>query len=166
MTFDKGEPYRLDWGHWNNETGVEPMDLEEYFGFVYQLTFNDGRTYIGRKRFHTRRRLPPLKGKKRARIKYGPSKWRSYSSSSRTVHDRLLGDPECIVRRDIIGIFSSASTLNLGETTAICLGRIYLGDRGRPLNERIEAVRGGYRATDGDADQLTSIVRRYSAGGG
>jgi len=51
-------------------------------GFVYVITNNtDGKMYIGKKQFHSKTKLPPLKGKKRKRIVIKESDWMSYYES-------------------------------------------------------------------------------------
>ena len=54
-------------------------------GFVYIITDNDGKKYIGQKRFFSKRKLPPLKGKTRKRTKIVESDWKSYFGSSENV---------------------------------------------------------------------------------
>ena len=60
--------------------------IEDYVGFVYQITdkTND-KKYIGKKGLISKRRLPPLKGKKRRRIKIIETEWQDYYGSSETV---------------------------------------------------------------------------------
>ena len=60
--------------------------IEDYVGFVYQITdkTND-KKYIGKKGLISKRRLPPLKGKKRRRIKIIETDWQDYYGSSETV---------------------------------------------------------------------------------
>lgn len=58
------------------------FDINDYVGFVYKITLSDGRFYIGRKNFFSKKTLKPLKGKKRSRIVYKESDWKTYQSSS------------------------------------------------------------------------------------
>ena len=69
------------WIH--NEELFEPAQLEDWAGFVYLITeLDNGKKYIGKKNFWSTRRLPPLKGKTRRRVKKIESDWRSYYGSS------------------------------------------------------------------------------------
>ena len=52
-------------------------------GFVYKITnTKTNEFYIGKKILHHKRTLPPLKGKKRRRVKYIESDWKKYMGSS------------------------------------------------------------------------------------
>ena len=55
----------------------------EYIGFVYCITDkSNGKKYIGKKLFQSKRKLPPLKGKTRKRTVIKESDWQSYFGSS------------------------------------------------------------------------------------
>jgi hypothetical protein len=72
---------------YNNEP-FEPNEefLKNYVGFVYEVEDKDnGKKYIGKKKFWTKRRLPPLKGKKNRRVKIDESDWKTYCGSSEEV---------------------------------------------------------------------------------
>lgn len=81
--------------HWSYKG--EPFDPEyediDHAGFVYIIHNTlDGRKYVGKKRFHQKRRLKPLKGKKLGRIRITESNWREYTGSSEFLNadiDRL-----------------------------------------------------------------------------
>lgn len=61
-------------------------DIGKYVGFVYLITdLVNGKRYIGKKVFHSKRKLPPLKGQKRRRSKVTESDWQDYFSSSDTI---------------------------------------------------------------------------------
>ena len=65
-----------------------------YIGFVYEVTDNlTGKKYIGKKLLLSTRRLPPLKGKKKKRIKIVQSDWVTYYGSSETVKSLVLERP-------------------------------------------------------------------------
>ena len=69
-----------------NEQPFEPAQLEEWAGFVYLITdLENGKKYVGKKSFWSTRRLPPLKGQKRKRVKKSESDWQSYHGSSEQV---------------------------------------------------------------------------------
>jgi hypothetical protein len=55
-------------------------------GFVYEITdLRNGKKYIGKKGFWSKRSLPPLKGKKRRRTVIKESDWKEYYGSSEEV---------------------------------------------------------------------------------
>lgn len=57
--------------------------LSEYVGFVYCITEKStSKKYIGKKFFWSTRRLPPLKGKTRKRVKKVESDWKNYFGSN------------------------------------------------------------------------------------
>jgi hypothetical protein len=60
--------------------------IEDNVGFVYVLTDkSNNKKYVGKKIFVSKRRLPPLKGKKRKRTKIVESDWQTYYGSSEEV---------------------------------------------------------------------------------
>jgi hypothetical protein len=62
----------------------------EYVGFVYCITDkSNGKKYIGKKLFQSKRKLPPLKGKTRRRTTIKESDWRTYYGSSDEVREIL-----------------------------------------------------------------------------
>ena len=69
----------MDTGHWKVYQAV-PGDA---FGFIYEIvnTIN-GKKYIGKKQMKRKIRRLPLKGKKRKRVDYVDSDWRTYTGSS------------------------------------------------------------------------------------
>lgn len=70
--------------HYNSEI-FDPTEefLKPYVGFVYCITeIETGKKYIGKKFFWSTRRLPPLKGKTRKRIKTVQSDWMKYYGSN------------------------------------------------------------------------------------
>lgn len=75
----------MDTGHWTYD-GNE-SDLEGKLGFVYMLTHRkSGRKYVGIKQMRSKFRRPPLKGKKRKRVAWKETDWKTYTSSSERVH--------------------------------------------------------------------------------
>ena len=69
----------MDTGHWK-VYGPVPEDA---FGFIYEITnLTNGRKYIGKKQMKRKIRRLPLKGKKRKRIDFKESDWKSYIGSS------------------------------------------------------------------------------------
>jgi len=67
-----------------------PKDIESYEGFVYLITnLINGKKYIGKKFFWSRRELKPLKGKKRKRISIVESDWRDYYGSCNKLNEDI-----------------------------------------------------------------------------
>lgn len=57
--------------------------IGDYMGFVYVITDKSNeKKYVGKKLFKSKRRLPPLKGKTRRRIKVVETDWQDYFGSS------------------------------------------------------------------------------------
>jgi hypothetical protein len=57
--------------------------IGDYIGFVYVITdVTNGKKYIGKKIFKSKRKLQPLKGKTRRRTKVAESDWQDYFGSS------------------------------------------------------------------------------------
>ena len=64
---------------------------EGFIGFVYIIeNLKNDKKYIGKKLWITKQKLPPLKGKKRKRIRTVSTDWRNYYGSS----EELLRDVE------------------------------------------------------------------------
>lgn len=61
-------------------------DIGGHIGFVYIITdLSNGKKYIGKKKFQSKTRKPPLKGKTRRRIVVKESDWMDYYGSSEEV---------------------------------------------------------------------------------
>jgi len=76
----------MEWTY--NDKPFDPTEefLADYQGFVYELEeLSTGKKYIGKKFFWSTRRLPPLKGKTRRRVKKVQSDWKDYYGSSEEV---------------------------------------------------------------------------------
>ena len=70
--------------YFNNKI-FEPThdELSSWVGFVYELEDkSNGKKYIGKKLLWSKRRLPPLKGKKRKRTQIKESDWKDYYGSN------------------------------------------------------------------------------------
>lgn len=79
----------MELNHWTFEN--KPFTQEDadkkveegYLGFIYEITdTQNNKKYIGKKLLISKRRLPPLKGKKRKRLKIVNSDWETYYGSS------------------------------------------------------------------------------------
>lgn len=75
----------MNLGHWTYDGDV-PI---EAFGFIYEITGPNGKKYIGKKQMQTKQKRPPLKGKKRKRIRVVETKWREYTGSSEMLNESI-----------------------------------------------------------------------------
>lgn len=104
----------MDWLY-NNKTFTSE-DIGDHVGFVYMVTdISNNMKYIGKKNFWSRRRLPPLKGKKRKRIKITESDWKTYHGSSEMVKGILAEHGEERFHREILHLCMSKGELNYIE---------------------------------------------------
>ena len=105
--------------HWKHEGEIynpEYADIE-HAGFIYLITNKEtGMKYIGRKRFHKKRRLPPLKGRKNKRIRITESDWRDYCSSSEDVKADIKTQGKDNFDFEIISFHINFTELNYHET--------------------------------------------------
>lgn len=104
----------MEWTYNNKPFTSE--DIGEYYGFIYRITnLTNGHDYIGRKYFITKRKLPPLKGKKNKRIKIVETDWKNYWGSS----DKLKNDIEELgvenFKREIICLCNTRGETNYME---------------------------------------------------
>jgi hypothetical protein len=76
---------------WNYEgNAFLDRDIENFVGFVYIISNRDsGKFYIGKKTFIFKKKLPPLKGKKRKRTKLIESDWKHYYGSSSDLNEDI-----------------------------------------------------------------------------
>ena len=94
----------------------ERLTSEGVVGFVYCVTEIDtGKKYIGKKLWVSVRKLPPLKGKKRKRIKLVETDWKTYYGSSDQVNALLEQKGEKAFRRDILYFCYNKSELSYLE---------------------------------------------------
>jgi hypothetical protein len=71
----------MNLGHWILSEGVNYT--ENVFGFIYEIKNTvTGKMYIGKKQCCSKIKRKPLKGKRRNRIEYKESDWRTYTGSS------------------------------------------------------------------------------------
>jgi hypothetical protein len=78
----------MELGHWIIEEGTVIND--ETFGFIYEITNTvTNKKYIGKKQCQSRIKRKPLKGKKRNRIDFKESDWKSYTSSSKELNEEI-----------------------------------------------------------------------------
>jgi len=77
------------YGHWINPENF--IINEETFGFIYEITnIIENKIYIGKKQCKSKIRRKPLKGKKRNRIDFTESDWKTYTSSSKILNEDII----------------------------------------------------------------------------
>lgn len=100
------------WLYKNKEFTSE--DIGDAIGMVYCVThIPTGKKYIGKKKFWSKRRAPPLKGKKRRRTIIKESDWQTYHGSSEIVKEMVeAGD---LFSREVIHLCYSLGEMNYME---------------------------------------------------
>lgn len=86
-------------GHWVCDKDV--IINEDTFGFIYEITNTvTDKKYIGKKQCCRKIKRKPLKGKKRNRIDFEESDWKSYTGSSKELSRdiEVLGKDKFIFR--------------------------------------------------------------------
>jgi hypothetical protein len=90
-----------------------PDDIE---GFVYVITdTRNDKKYVGKKRFWSVTRKPPLKGKKRKRVVRKESDWMKYYGSSDLVNQLLVEHGEDNFHREIIHLCKTKGEMSYLE---------------------------------------------------
>ena len=101
--------------YYNGEEFTSEM-IEDNVGFVYIITnVSNNRKYVGKKLLVSKRKLPPLKGKKRRRTKIVESKWKDYFGSSDEVNAILEEHGRDIFKREILHLCKSKSEMSYLE---------------------------------------------------
>lgn len=105
----------MNWIYNNKEFTSD--DIGDAIGFVYQITDKqNGMKYIGKKKLWTKRKKPPLKGKKRKRIVTDESDWKNYYGSSEEVKSLVEQYGENRFERKIIRLCYSLGEMSYWET--------------------------------------------------
>lgn len=104
-----------DYGHWET-SAVGSFDPADWVGFIYTITNKTtGRSYIGKKVFRNKKRLPPLKGKTRARLSNPESKWRTYQSSCKELQEDIQRQGEDAFTFTIVKLCSGKCEMSYSE---------------------------------------------------
>ena len=101
-------------------------DIGEYIGFVYLLTDPNGKKYVGKKLFVSRRKLPPLKGKTRKRTKISESDWKTYYGSSEEIQSLI--ENNIPFKREILHLCESKGELSYMELVEQVNRKVLLTD--------------------------------------
>jgi|TARA_R110000822_G_scaffold51703_4_gene134411 hypothetical protein len=101
--------------YYNSKPFTSEM-IEDNLGFVYEITdTRNGMIYIGKKGLMSKRKLPPLKGTKRKRIRIVETDWQSYYGSSDTVKALVEEHGTETFNRKIVRLCKSKGELNYYE---------------------------------------------------
>ena len=96
----------------------EMASLESFktgvIGFIYIITLESGVMYIGRKQLRHKRKLKPLKGKKRKRVVIKESDWKTYTGSSQKFNNLQKDSP--VKERKILKLCTSKRDMSYYET--------------------------------------------------
>jgi hypothetical protein len=91
-------------------------DIGEFKAFVYMITnLENGRRYIGKKRFNKLRTKPPLKGKKRKRKVRSESDWNEYYGSSKLLQEDVVSLGAEKFKREILRLCTTLSEASYYE---------------------------------------------------
>lgn len=96
----------------------DPADsrIDDLAGFVYCITdLTNDKKYIGKKTLWSIRRLKPLKGKTRRRIKKAQSDWMSYYGSNEEVKLLIENDGENRFKREILKLCKTKGLMSYYE---------------------------------------------------
>lgn len=107
-----------------------PDDISEYVGFVYIITNKtNGFFYIGQKKYWSKIKLKPLKGKTRYRHKVKESDWKSYYGSCKELQEDVkeLGTDK--FTRTILHNFESKADMNYTETQLLFEHEVLYDDK-------------------------------------
>lgn len=88
-------------------------NIGEYIGFVYLITDEFGKKYVGKKLFKSTRKAPPLKGKTRKRTIIKESDWKTYYGSSDEI--KTLVESGASFRREILHLCKTKGQLSYME---------------------------------------------------
>lgn len=95
---------------------IEDMP-DDAIGFVYEIThIPTNRKYIGKKILSLKRKLPPLKGKKRVRRVTKESDWKTYYGSNDEIKSLIKENKHSEFTREILTFAKTKTQLTYLET--------------------------------------------------
>lgn len=105
----------MSWFH--NNVEFTTADIGNFVGFVYLITdLENGMKYIGKKVFHNKKKLPPLKGKTRKRTKVTESDWMDYYGSNEKIKELVETHGRDRFKREILHLCRSKAECTYYET--------------------------------------------------
>jgi len=107
-----------DYGHWTPPNGITEIPSNT-IGFVYIITTNTGKKYVGKKLLEFKKSRPPLKGNKNKRRYKVPSDWKDYTGSSPILNEYIEKNGKSGFKFEIISFHPSKMTLSYYETKEI-----------------------------------------------
>lgn len=104
------------WFYNGKEFNPAEFDSSDLAGFVYLITdLNNGKKYVGKKNLWSTRRLRPLKGQKRRRVKKLESDWRDYFGSNEEVKLLVENEGKERFKREILRLCKSKGEMTYFE---------------------------------------------------
>ena len=104
------------WLFENKEFDPADSRIDDLAGFVYCITdLTNNKKYIGKKTLWSTRRLKPLKGKTRRRVKKTQSDWMSYYGSNEEVKLLVENDGENRFKREILKLCKTKGLMSYYE---------------------------------------------------
>lgn len=104
------------WLFENKEFDPADSRIDDLAGFVYCITdLTNNKKYIGKKTLWSTRRLKPLKGKTRRRVKKVQSDWMSYYGSNEEVKLLVENDGENRFKREILKLCKTKGLMSYYE---------------------------------------------------
>jgi hypothetical protein len=108
---------KSDLGHWNYN-GPE-VDINQMIGFIYCITDNNGKKYIGKKLLLNKKKRNPLKGRVNARRYTVESDWRVYTGSSPVLNEYISNGGKDKFQFEILSFQPSKLLMAYYETKEI-----------------------------------------------
>ena len=105
----------VHWKYRKKEIQVLEDLSKEAYGFIYEIECENGKKYLGKKALYHRKKLKPLKGKKRKRIVMKESDWLKYYGSSKDLKSDVKNGLK-ITARTILKICKNKTDLSYYET--------------------------------------------------
>jgi hypothetical protein len=107
----------MDWSYKGKKIDSTDDMPEGAVGFVYEVTYLPlKKKYIGKKILEVKRKLPPLKGKKRVRRVTKESDWKNYFGSNDEIKKLLQENKHESFKREILEFAYSRVQLTYIET--------------------------------------------------
>lgn len=128
MELHESNQWQYDGKPFTHDVALQKME-EGFIGFIYEITDTlNGKKYIGKKLMAGKRRLPPLKGQKRKRVKIVESDWEKYFGSSELLCG-LVAERQADFTREVLFLCRSKGELNYVEAREQFAREVLLSDR-------------------------------------